>query len=694
MKKYADSREAISARNEINRTTYLWWFTNTLKIGFSKKLSVDDLPPLLPGFDSESCKRQFQSSCAHNAPKKSSSSNEHSHCEKWVTHLETAETKNKYGVPQLVWTILHCYGGSIAKAGFVKGLITALSFVGPVLLGYFVAYLEKGVTHKNVGEGIVLIVLLAVSSILSALLNTNYNVRTLVIKTNMQGALVKILFNRCLSLPIIARKELFLTDAQISNLVQVDVDQLCNSVKSIHDLWALPVQICVACTLLYINIKTGFVAGILVIIVMIPFNSVIARQIGIATNALMLAKDARVKVVAEALGCIVSMKMTGLEEAVLHASNAFRNKELWYLMQRKYLDAICVFLWATTPIIVPLATFMSTEYMNIELSAGDVITAIALLNMLVFPMNALPWVINGFMEARVSMRRIAKVLSSSDGTQLHVSNRFVRKTRYRVKFSASHELFAQESPGTGNGGQQQRSFSVSSGVSSRVKDDFGGGSGSGSGSGSGGGGGGGVSYVEEESSPSRAISSDSYGSGIIGSGGVGGGGGRKGSSLDLTIPATVWTWGTTVQLRSLLQQHMSFDYADGMAGGGSSRGGSTHVLAAALSAIAAGELNDSAEFEDNMDLAEFDLNSIAQEVRSSWLHKKDAGQGHGEAATQPVFDASSPAMPVTVSINEVRLRGGQLLGVVGPTGSGKSSVLLGILGEIRGHRQPTEEGLY
>jgi hypothetical protein len=63
----------------------------------------------------------------------------------------------------------------------------------------------------------------------------------------LTGALTRILFSRCISLPCIARSELFLLDAQVTNLVQIDVDQVANCVKSIHDLWSLPAQIAVAC---------------------------------------------------------------------------------------------------------------------------------------------------------------------------------------------------------------------------------------------------------------------------------------------------------------------------------------------------------------------------------------------------------------------------------------------------------------
>ena len=72
-----------------------------------------------------------------------------------------------------------------------------------------------------------------------------------------------------------------------------------------------------------------------------------------------------------------------------------RRRELQHLSRRKYLDAMCVFLWASMPVLVPFFTFSCAVLLSERsLSAADVITTIALLNMLIFPMNAFPWVVS------------------------------------------------------------------------------------------------------------------------------------------------------------------------------------------------------------------------------------------------------------------------------------------------------------
>lgn len=560
--------------------------------------------------------------------------NESTHCEKWVTHLSSVEEKNKLGVMALLLAILRSYGWSIAKVGILKLVTTALSFVGPVLLGFIVKYLENGVSNQNIGTGVLLIALLGSTSALSAMLNTNYNVRTAAIKNNMQGALIRIIFSRCLSLPIIAKKELFLTDSQVNNLLQVDIDQVSNLFKSVHDLWALPIQILVACALLYLNIKEAFLVGVAVIVIMIPLNSFIAKRIGKATESLMKAKDARVKVVTEALSNVVSMKMAGLEGAVLGASGDFRAKEMSYLSQRKYLDAVCVFLWALTPVIVPFATFVATVYLDVSLSAAEVVTALALLNMLIFPMNALPWVINGFMEARVSLRRLAKVLSSEDGDTLFVRNRFTRKNRHKVKFS--EEVVIEDAAGSDDHEETTDKDSHVDGSALRA-----------------------AVAAELNRQRSGERSRQQSGEREV-----------RREELALCIPATIWSYATTFQMKHLLGDENNEKEGDG-AWTSSPLHGHPAAVAAAVVASFGG---------DGVD--------VESQLRSPLLDASASSAVDSTGVTSSMKESLEPLEPpFAVAINEVKLQGPQMVGIVGATGSGKSSVLLGILGEIRGHKR-------
>lgn len=83
------------------------------------------------------------------------------------------------------------------------------------------------------------------------------------------------------------------------------------------------------------------------------------------------------------------------------------------MSKRKYLDALCVYFWATTPVLMCLLTFSVYILMDQPLNAATTFATVALLNMLIGPLNAFPWVLNGLVEAWISLKRVQKLVDVS-----------------------------------------------------------------------------------------------------------------------------------------------------------------------------------------------------------------------------------------------------------------------------------------
>lgn len=69
-----------------------------------------------------------------------------------------------------------------------------------------------------------------------------------------------------------------------------------------------------------------------------------------------------------------------------------------------------MYFWASTPVLVSILTLGTYALLGHKLTAATVFTTVALLNMLIGPLNAFPWVLNGLVEAWVSAKRIQKLL--------------------------------------------------------------------------------------------------------------------------------------------------------------------------------------------------------------------------------------------------------------------------------------------
>lgn len=209
----------------------------------------------------------------------------------------------------------------------------------------------------------------------------------------MRAALTSLCFRRTLSLP--ASQLAAVGSGKVQTLMAVDTDKVLGYFAGFHELWSLPLQICIALWLLYTQVQFAFLAGLGLVIFIIPINKALANGIQHASMMMMDAKDRRIAVISELLRGIKAVKAAGWEAVFTAKINATREEELKHLATRKYLDAFCVYLWAATSLLFSLGTFGLFVLLGKELTAQVAFTSLALFSVLLGPINSFPWVING-----------------------------------------------------------------------------------------------------------------------------------------------------------------------------------------------------------------------------------------------------------------------------------------------------------
>ena len=127
----------------------------------------------------------------------------------------------------------------------------------------------------------------------------------------------------------------------------------------------------------------------------------------------MAAKDARIRLLTDIIYSMKQVKMQAWEYIFNERINVCRREELNELRKVKYLDAACVYFWATTPVLLSVILIGIYAYMGEEMTASKIFTALTLINMLIFPLNAYPWVINGTMEGWVSLNRLQALMDTN-----------------------------------------------------------------------------------------------------------------------------------------------------------------------------------------------------------------------------------------------------------------------------------------
>ena len=301
---------------------FLTQFTGILKVGSKRPLLLSDLPELSEELQSESTQAYLLNSSHH-------------------VYSKTADQKrcNFMGKPILLFcrVLFRTYRWEFLLLGFLKLLTCLLSFVGPVLLNQIVTLIENDPEREDLPTGLILVGVLFAGLLLQAVVGAQYNVYAALVQTKIRGGLTRAVFLRAMKVPSHVLQSRGITEGEIANMVQIDISKIVDVVPSLHELWSLPLLLVIAFSLLYFQVKIGFLAGVAVIIIMIPINSWIARAIGTATAKLMRHKDLRVTYISDAIRGMKSIKMIGLESIVYDSSLSTRSFEMKYLAVRKYL---------------------------------------------------------------------------------------------------------------------------------------------------------------------------------------------------------------------------------------------------------------------------------------------------------------------------------------------------------------------
>lgn len=239
--------------------------------------------------------------------------------------------------------------------------------------------------------------------------STHFGWRVSMINTKMHISLVSAIYSKSLE----ARS---LDDAkpEIINLMSTDADRVMGACHCFHSLWSVPLQIVVSLYLLYAQIGLAFVAGLAFVLALFPLNYFVVKKINEYETRMMAAKDDRMAVCTEALGSAKSLKLMAWEDLFMEKIRAFRRIEVGFLKRGMYLNALVIYLWATTPLLMSLLTFGTSVLTGHQLTAATTFTSVALLNMLMAPLNIVPWALSGLTDAWVSLRRIQELLDVSD----------------------------------------------------------------------------------------------------------------------------------------------------------------------------------------------------------------------------------------------------------------------------------------
>ena len=183
------------------------------------------------------------------------------------------------------------------------------------------------------------------------------------------------------------------------NLQSNDSEKLSSLCIYLHILWSGPFQIFGALGLLFFVITFWpAMAGLCVMLVLIPFNALMMRWLTRVRKRLLSCSDARVKLVSEVINGMRAIKLYAWELPFKQRVQKLRDAEMKEIRTSVILGTFQRFMMTANNILVALVSFATYSLLGGVLDASIAFPALSLFNILNFPLAVLPRQLNSIVQ--------------------------------------------------------------------------------------------------------------------------------------------------------------------------------------------------------------------------------------------------------------------------------------------------------
>ncbi|XP_037233759.1 multidrug resistance-associated protein 1-like isoform X2 [Falco rusticolus] len=387
-----------------SKLTYSW-FSRLISIGYKKPLERDDLFELNESDSPYSVCPNFEKQWRKEIQKSTTGF--------MASYIKRVLFKKKnFHKPSLILPLWQTFKFLLIKVAFLKVTADILAFMSPQIMKAMIMVRENRPSSYESGYGYAIALFFVGLS--QTLLHQLYQRNNMLTAVKIKTAVVGLIYKKALTLANASRQNY--TTGEIVNLMSADAQQLMEMTVNINLLWSAPFQIVMAVVFLWKELGPSVLAGVALLLLVIPVNAQIAAKVKNLKKSQMRYSDQRVKLLSEMLHGIKILKLYAWEPAYQRKLMSIREHEVDVLKSSGYLTTYSMLTLTCIPFMVSLATFGVFFHLDGEnaLTATKVFTSISLFNILRLPLFDLPSVISAVAQTKVSLSRLEDFLCAED----------------------------------------------------------------------------------------------------------------------------------------------------------------------------------------------------------------------------------------------------------------------------------------
>ncbi|CAK7350707.1 unnamed protein product [Dovyalis caffra] len=289
--------------------------------------------------------------------------------------------------PCLLRALNNGLGGRFWLGGLFKIGSDLSQFVGPIVLSHLL-------------------------QLFGALCESQFLQNVLRVGFRLRSTLVAGIFRKSLKLTHEGRKNF--PSGKITNMITTDANVLQQMCQQLHGLWSAPFRITMSMVLLYQQLGLASLLGSLVLVLMVPTQTILMSKMRKLTKEGLLRTDKRVSLMNEILASMDAVKCYAWEKSFQSRIQSVRDDELSWFRSAQLLSAFNSFILNSIPVVVTLVSFGVFTLLGGDLTPAKAFTSLSLFQVLRSPLNMLPNLLSQVVNANISLQRLEELFLAEE----------------------------------------------------------------------------------------------------------------------------------------------------------------------------------------------------------------------------------------------------------------------------------------
>ncbi|XP_029303230.1 LOW QUALITY PROTEIN: multidrug resistance-associated protein 4-like [Cottoperca gobio] len=368
---------------------FLCWLTPLLHLGRKRRLEESDMYGVLLEDQSEVLGEELQRFWDHDVRK----------------------AMKELRKPKLSRVLIQCYGKSYAMTGLFTFSLEAIKVIQPLLLGKVILYFENYDPDDQRSLCIVCgyAAAMCLSSFALTVLQHLYYYCVQRTGMKIRVAMCHMIYRKALGLSSESMGQT--TTGQIVNLLSNDVNRFDEITLNLHYLWVGPLEAMVIIVFLWYQIGPSCLAGMVILSLMMPVQSLFGKLFGIFRSKTAVLTDNRIRIMNEVVSGIRIIKMYAWEKPFSALVTEVRRKEINQILKSSYLRGLNMASFFASSKIIVFVTFTVYVLLGNTITASIVFVTVSLYGTIKLTVTLFfPLAIEKLSETEVSVRRIEEFL--------------------------------------------------------------------------------------------------------------------------------------------------------------------------------------------------------------------------------------------------------------------------------------------